>query len=89
MRLTSEERLKFLELCKSGRSEIIPISWLESVLAEANTAELVAKALEWYADEKNHNELKMDKFVPYTAIDQDEGNRARQALKGVGNEQSN
>jgi hypothetical protein len=54
--------------------------WLEQLVSKV---EEMQKTLEWYADEKNHNDLILDRFVPYTAIDDDGGERARQALKGV------
>lgn len=48
---------------------------------------VMKKALEWYADEKNHD-WSVDSFdyVIQSRVMKDEGERARLALKGVSND---
>lgn len=41
------------------------------------------KALKWYADADNHNKLIFDKYAPYVRIEEDNGERARQALSPI------
>lgn len=50
------------------------------------TSELESKdkVLQFYANEESHNEILFEKYTPYTAIQEDEGKRAREVLEEFG-----
>lgn len=54
---------------------------IDAIIAELNKVEEMRKTLEWYADKETYSRETLSKHG-YIPIDQDNGERARQALKG-------